>query len=85
MGHGGASKEDDKAKDRDGEVRGGQSTHSNVSTDSINMPCDNNSWNSIPLTPNKRHLGRFAIVGVEVNALVGIRVPAFFASVLPQP
>lgn len=62
MGHGGASEEDDKAKDRDGEVRGVQS-----------------------LTPNKRHLGRFAIVGVEVNALVRIRVPAFFASVLPQP
>lgn len=43
MGHGGASEEDDKAKDRDGEVRGGQSTHSIVSTDSINMPCNNNS------------------------------------------
>lgn len=84
MGHGGASEEDDKAKDRDGEVRGVQSTHYMVSTDPINIIYDKKSW-MIPLTPNKRHLGRFAIVGVEVNALVRIRVPAFFASVLPQP
>lgn len=45
VGHGGTSEEDDKAKDRDGEVRGVQSTHSTVSIDPINIPCDNKSWN----------------------------------------
>jgi hypothetical protein len=45
MGQGGASEEDDKAKDRDGEIRGGQSTHAIVSIDPISIPCDNKIGN----------------------------------------